>query len=177
MSDGLFPPEEWPVQRDAVLSEDGVYRYELTRFWGDPEAFVQKHMTFIMLNPSTADADLDDPTIRRCVGFARREGYHGIRVVNLYALRTTRPVHLWEHPDPVGPDNDRWVRKAFLRAYSGCSPVVAAWGTNAKPARVAQLQQHAVDCGVKLQALKVTKDGTPGHPLYLRLDAELREWS
>lgn len=160
----------------AKLSPDGLYRYELTRWWGDPDAYVPLYLTFVMLNPSTADAQLDDPTIRRCVGFATREGFRGIRVVNLYALRSTQPAALWTHPDPVGPDNRRSLRVALLRAYNTCSPVVCAWGAHAHPEAVDRFKRDAADCGAKLQALHVTKAGAPGHPLYLRADAPLQDW-
>jgi len=172
----LFGEQEHPTTKTAKLSPDGVYRYDLTRFWGDPNAFLRPHLTFVMLNPSTADADVDDPTIRRCMGFARREGYKGIRVVNLYALRTTRPVHLWEHPDPVGPENDDWIRRALRHATANESPVVCAWGANARPDRVAWFREVAADEVTDLSALHVTKAGAPGHPLYLPLGAELRKW-
>jgi hypothetical protein len=168
---------EGPIEKFAQLSQDGVYRYQLGRRWtGSRWVQGQPFLTFVMLNPSTADAELDDPTIRRCMGFARRDGYGGIRVVNLYALRTTRPVHLWEHPDPVGPRNNEAIRKALELAAWSETPVVCAWGANAKPDRVQWLIGEASECGAALHALHVTKSGVPGHPLYLPLTAELRPW-
>ena len=82
-----------------------VYRYLLTRRWGTVPA-----MVWIMLNPSTADAFAEDPTIRRCLIFAHREGCGGLTVVNLFALRSTDPKALTRHPDPVGPANDTFIR-------------------------------------------------------------------
>ena len=82
----------------AVISQDGLYRYHLERRWSDAP-----FLTFVMLNPSTADAEIDDPTIRRCVGFSKREGAGGIAVVNLYAFRATSPADLRQASAPYGP--------------------------------------------------------------------------
>lgn len=147
---------------DANLSDDGVYRYALRRWW-EPAVVKAK---FIMLNPSTADASTDDPTIRRCVGFARRWGMGGLVVANLYALRSTDPRLLWDHPDPVGPENDQHLRDIL----AGPGIVIAAWGANAKPDRVAEFFELAGDRPV--HALGLTKAGQPRHPLYLRSESE-----
>lgn len=146
----------------ARISECGQYRYTLTR--GD-----EPRLCFVMLNPSTADATLDDPTIRRCLGFARREGCAGIEVLNLYALRATNPADLWKHADPVGPNND-WELSGAARRYTR---MVAAWGANAKPERVKQVRNILEGNGISLYHLGLTKAGQPKHPLYLRADAPL----
>lgn len=146
------------------------YRYELTRSWARAGSLA----TFIMLNPSTADATNDDPTIRRCIGFARSWGCNGLYVGNLYALRSTEPKGLWVHPDPVGPDNDEHLTDLADRALFFGWPLVAAWGANAKPERVAQVL--ALPGMENLQALGITKSGAPRHPLYLRSDATLSPW-
>lgn len=146
----------------AKISDCGQYRYTLTR--GDAP-----RLCFVMLNPSTADATLDDPTIRRCLGYAKREGCAGLEVLNLYALRATNPADLWKHHDPVGPDNDRelyWAASRYMR-------MVAAWGANAKPDRVKQVRNILEGNGITLFHLGLTKDGSPKHPLYLRADAPL----
>lgn len=161
-------PDGADVRREATISDDGLYRYSLVRRWaqkGGPA-------TFVMLNPSTADALVDDPTIRRCVGFARSWGCAGIVVVNLYALRATRPVHLWEAADPVGPDNDRFLEVAVRRAAATGAPLLGAWGANAKPGRVEALLELVKREGASLEALGVTKWGQPRHPLYLPADAQ-----
>lgn len=165
--DALFdlPPQVTP---GAVISADSVYRYWLHRSWGEGEDRVGDGATFVMLNPSTADATLDDPTIRRCIGFAKAWGCVRLRVVNLYALRSTDPKGLWSHPDPVGPENDMWIEHA-LRVTNG--PVVAAWGANAKPDRVKHVMKlPGMD---RVQHLGLTKAGAPRHPLYLRADSPL----
>lgn len=99
MSDvDLFGQQSTPdVQKAAYLSADGLYRFALHRWWGDGI-----RLGFVMLNPSTADAEIDDPTIRRCMGFARTLGFDGIRVVNLYAYRATKPADLWKADEPTG---------------------------------------------------------------------------
>jgi hypothetical protein len=153
----------------AIISDCGQYRYLLTRE-GEPSGFP---LPFLMLNPSTADASLDDPTIRRCRGFATANGYGGILVANLYALRSTDPSGLWTHADPVGPENDHWLTNLAV-----CEPfIVCAWGTNAKPDRV----RHVVDLmkghGVRLVCLGTTKDGHPRHPLYVRGDQPFIDWT
>jgi hypothetical protein len=153
----------------AVLSPDGLYRYNLTRTWGNgPIA------TFLMCNPSKADASVNDPTIVRCIGFARSWGCDGIDVGNAYGLRSTDPKGLWLATDPVGPDNDDWLIKLAANATVFGWPVVAAWGANVKPARVAQIL--ALPGMGALQALGVTKAGAPRHPLYLRGDAKRVTW-
>ncbi|MGH3977119.1 MAG: DUF1643 domain-containing protein, partial [Pseudonocardiaceae bacterium] len=122
---------------DAVLSGCGRYRYQLTRTW-DPG---QQRATFIMLNPSTADAADDDPTIRRCTSYARSWGLGGLMVVNLYAYRATDPADLWKVDDPVGPDNDDHLRAVLAAATDVGAPVVAAWGANARLDRVAEVME------------------------------------
>jgi len=136
----------------ATAEMRGEYRYTLTRVW-DPAL---PTVTFVLLNPSTADAVQLDPTLRRCIGFAKREGYGGMVILNLYAFRTKDPKVMMAAADPVGPDNDR-----VLAGVTGT--VVAGWGMNADPARVAQ----AVALLPRLHALGVTKDGQPRHPLYV----------
>lgn len=151
------------VVKAASLSDDGRYRYTLTRSWGGE---LEELQTFVMLNPSTADADVDDPTIRRCVGFARALGAPGILVVNLYAFRATKPADLWRADDPVGPHNDA-VLTSVLRGRG--RPVIAAWGANARQERVARFLHLARYTGGRREvtALGLTKAGAPRHPLYL----------
>lgn len=153
------------VSAGATFSPDRRYRYVLHRSW---EPAVES-LLFIMLNPSTADENMDDPTIRRCMGFAHAWGFGGVIVRNLYALRATKPKHLWEADDPVGPDNDEglWV------GLQWAPRVIAAWGANAKPDRVARFWELAaprVDERTgwgPIEALRLTKGGSPAHPLYV----------
>src|SRR3989449_11540410 len=110
-----------PMRTDACFSRCGTYRYALWRRWA-----AGPQVLFVMLNPSTADAQRDDPTIRRCIGFARRWGCGGIEVVNLFALRATDPRRLRYTRDPVGPENVAHLARAAGRA----SLVGAAWGAD-----------------------------------------------
>lgn len=159
------------VLRTADISPDGVYRYTLNRIWGAGHGL----LPWIMLNPSTADHELDDPTIRRCMAFARRDGYSGITVTNLYAFRATNPRDLLTAADPVGPRNDSVLRRLLLTAAAQGLPVLASWGVNANPDRVAQLLEWpGAD---RLHSIGgVTADGHPRHPLYLPKTAEVAPW-
>lgn len=168
------------VTKRAIISPDGLYRYKLGRTW-DPRIVPA---TFIMLNPSTADAEVDDRTIGRCMSFAREWGCGGLIVVNLYAYRSTMPERLWAPDvlDPVGPENDRHITDVTDRSFldfpgNPCprGPLVAAWGVNARPDRVAQvLALPGMD---QIQCLGVTKDGHPGHPLYVKGGTPLRPFA
>jgi hypothetical protein len=167
----LFPDEREPdMYRAATISADRLYRYSLTRRWADAGPIA----TFLMLNPSTADSEVDDNTIRRDIGFARSWGCAGMRALNLYAYRSTSPRVLWTVPDPVGPENDAHLTRAAQRAQDRGWPLVAAWGANARPDRVAAVL--ALPGMTALQALGVTKDGAPRHPLYLPGNATLSPW-
>ncbi len=149
------------MQRGAVFDATDVYRYRLSRAW-DPAL---PTACFIMLNPSVADAHVDDPTIRRCIGFARTWGYGALDVVNLFAYRTTEPRVLAEVADPVGPKNDAHI----LRALAGSSLVVAAWGCHGS--LHGRADEVTTLLGDRETAhLGSTRDGHPRHPLYLRKD-------
>ena len=170
------PGQDYPVS-EAVISEDDLYRYVLNRRWsGEPV------MPWICLNPSTADADADDPSIRRMCGFARREGCGGICVLNLYALRSPDPAALDDAIeiagiDPVGPDNDKWIAgvAAGVTDMVARVPVVAAWGAN-KVAAARVPRVLGLLGGLPLVCLGVTASGAPRHPLYVRSDAPLIPW-
>ncbi|WP_027947183.1 DUF1643 domain-containing protein [Amycolatopsis taiwanensis] len=152
----LFAEE---VQKSAVISPCGTYRYELTRRWSDGPP-----VGWVMLNPSTADANLDDPTIRRCIAFAKAWGYGGIVVRNLYALRATDPRELDRHSEPIGPDND-----AHLARCVGEPLTIVAWGARGGD-RGREVLGLLASRGVRPHLLATTGDGQPRHPLYLRAD-------
>lgn len=156
------------VTRSAVISADGAYRYRLDRRWRAGAA-----VAWVMLNPSTADADAEDATSRRCAAFSRSWGFGALSVVNLYALRATDPAELWLAKDPVGPENDRYIAEALTGAA-----VVAAWGAGARPGRITEvLALHAATPGAgRLHALAVTASGQPRHPLYLRASLTPVPW-
>jgi hypothetical protein len=144
------------MERWAVIDDTEMYRYTLTRIWDRSK----RRVCFVMLNPSTADGYEDDPTIRRCIGFAERWGYGSLSVVNLYAFRATDPRELWKTTFPVGKENDTWIERAVLE--SKC--VVAAWGAGAK-CRVRTRQVMSLLKGAV--CLGTSKSGAPRHPLYV----------
>jgi hypothetical protein len=151
----------------AVLSDCGLYRYRLGRQWSPGPTFVT-----IMLNPSTADAETDDRTIGRCRFFAMREGFGGLAVVNLCALRATDPSELAIGPDAVGPLNQDHIRD-LLSETNGL--VLAAWGNNA--AKYPWLEDIAREVsamiGTRAVCLGTTASGHPRHPLYVKGTAPL----
>ena len=116
----------------AVFSACGRWRYRLTRQWNSGPQVV-----FIGLNPSTADAMLDDPTIRRCMDFARRWGFHGLTMINAFAFRSTDPRQLLATPDPIGPQNNRIIRNTCRNAPL----IIAAWGNHCPVERQTELQK------------------------------------
>jgi len=156
---------------------DGPYRYLLTRDLGADLSCGNERALFVMLNPSTADAMEDDPTIRRCKGFARAWDCRHLEVVNLYALRTPSPRVLFARQaggeDVVGPGNDEAIGTACRRA----DIVVAAWGAFAEHARVAAVLQLAAAAQKRLLCLGVTKLGAPRHPLYVRAEQAPQPWA
>jgi hypothetical protein len=159
------------TQRDgmrsaAVLNQQRSHRYLLTRIW-HPE---RPPLGFLMLNPSLADAHTDDPTVRRCIGFAQRERAGGLLVVNLFAARATDPTELTQLDDPVGEFNDSFIHHAVRE----CVTVVAAWGVHGRlKGRGSQVADQLWDQGLALRCLGVTQAGDPRHPLYLRKTAPL----
>lgn len=115
----------------------------------------------IGLNPSTADAERDDPTIRRCIGFARDWGFGGLWVVNLFAFRATRPANLKTAADPVGPHNDMWLRRIAGRS----GRIVAAWGNHGR--FMGRSDRVGAMFGRRLEVIRLNAGGEPAHPLYL----------
>ena len=137
------------------------YRYLLWRRWVDlPCRFV----CFVMLNPSTADDEKDDATIRRCIKFADSWGYGGLLVVNLFAYRATDPKDLPGPSLAVGAGNDYWIEAAARYARS----VVVAWGANQTAGRDVEVVELLRSLPVRLECLGTTKSGAPRHPLRLR---------
>lgn len=159
------------LQRGASTIDDTKeYRYTLERTWNPDVARV----LFVMLNPSTADANFDDATIRRCLTFAARWGHLGIVVGDLFALRSTDPKGLLDHRDPVGPENNDHLQ----RLAGACKAVVAAWGNSTSALRLFQDRQTYVKelLRSRMQCLGTNKDGTPKHPVRLAGDARLQSY-
>jgi hypothetical protein len=149
------------LEGETILSLDLEYRYCLWRKWSKERS---NYALFIGLNPSTADATEDDPTIRRCVGFAQRWGFDALCMVNLFAFRSTDPTRLYTARDPVGPLNDQFITKSARHA----GRVVAAWGNRGGFMERDQLVARLVPL---MSRLGVTKGGFPRHPLYVPYDA------
>lgn len=154
---GISPEEP----SGAVFSDCHRYRYALWRRWDTRKPMVM----FIGLNPSTADASVDDPTMRRCGGFARSWGYGGFYMTNLFAYKATRPQDLKAAAHPIGPDNDQWITALAAQAER----VVLAWGVHG----TLQGRDKAV-LGLLDEAwcIGLSKHGHPRHPLYLKADLQ-----
>lgn len=147
----------------AVFSPCERYRYTLERIWDESRPFAN----FICLNPSTATATVDDPTNRRCRGFAWDWEMGGMITTNVFGWRSTDPRGLREPDDPVGDDNDRWILEIARRA----GVVVVAWGNHARLGqRSSEVASLLLDAGVQATALAANANGEPKHPLYLRSD-------
>ena len=167
-----FPLDMRLVSRNAVLSPDGRYRYRLERRWrpeGEP-------LVFLMLNPSTADADKDDPTVRKCCGFAARAGYPAIAIVNLFAIRATNPAELIGKPHLLikGPENDK-----YLAAQFDDRDVVFGWGRHGEElggAWLMTVQQMAQRHARSIGYLKMLPGNVPAHPLHLSYENTIKPW-
>lgn len=163
------------VLRQTIFSPDRVYRYTLWREWaledllGDCSALTRAHqyLMVIGLNPSTADETKNDPTIRKCIGFAKRWGYGALCMTNLFAWRDTDPAKMKAQPEPVGPENDSWLANCAFNA----GRVLAAWGKHdAHRGRAEAVQEMLWFTSV--YCLRKNKDGSPEHPLYVPYETE-----
>jgi hypothetical protein len=166
------------IEKDAYISKDGLYRYQLERWWG--EFGIKKNpLVFCMLNPSTADANIDDPTIRRCIGFAQREKRGGLIVVNVFGLRATDPKELNKAKDPVGEENYGFLTHVAKKYKE----IICAWGAWSSPgkqhfgcAQGGRTLDIFHNYGAKRLCLGKTKYGAPRHPLYVKADQPLEEF-
>lgn len=154
------------MERGAILSPNGFYRYRLWRFWNRS----LPTLAWLMLNPSTADAEVDDQTVKKLIRFSTGFGYGGLEIVNLFAWRATDPAELrgWDYGSRViGPDNDKHI----LEVVKSCPKTIAGWGQHGKLyGRDAAVKWRLSTEHVSLYALKLAKDGSPYHPLYLKED-------
>ncbi|MFT6098812.1 MAG: hypothetical protein ACJAYF_001355 [Arenicella sp.] len=147
------------MKADAKLSDCRNYRFALWRTWDDSKPFAM----IVGLNPSTADEVKDDPTLTRCINFAKSWGYGGVCMTNLFAYRATDPKDMKAQNDPIGANNDIWLNK--LANDAGI--VVAAWGNDG---RYLSRSNMVVEMLPNLHYLKMNKSGEPAHPLYLKAD-------
>ncbi len=158
--------------RGATFSPCGEYRYELLRWIKPKPKGTMGTISFVMLNPSTADAFQEDPTVRRCLGFAYEWGYEYVRVVNIFAFRATDPNAMIRRDDPIGEHNDRYISKAADE--SNC--VVIAWGAHGSvKGRGDEVRSMLMDLRHDdvHQIGMPTQAGHPRHPLYLKGDTPL----
>lgn len=153
------------MKRGAVFSDDRMYRYVLWRSWGPGP-----RVCFLMLNPSRADAEVDDHTIICCIRYAQDWGYGSLDVVNLFAYVSTNPAGLLNAADPIGPENDDHIWRAYWRSLE----TVAAWGwspaTGSRDQEVIRLVER------DLYFLKLTKTGVPRHPSRLASSLVPQPW-
>ncbi|MEM1218258.1 MAG: DUF1643 domain-containing protein [Bacteroidota bacterium] len=151
--------------RSVEISYCGKYRYMLGRTWDDQK----DRLMYVGLNPSTADALQEDPTIRKCLHFAHQEGFGGFDILNIYAYRTPHPKELFKMQDPIGPKNSSFLKKYMERS----SKVVLMWGTEAHQHEAVQafLTNHSGPW----YCFGENKDGSPRHVLYIAGHERIRE--
>lgn len=147
------------MNNTAKLSKCRKYRFALWRTWEDSTPYVM----FIGLNPSTADECTDDPTLTRCINYAKAWGYGGVCMTNLFAFRATDPVVMKSATDPIGLENDEWLK----RLTSEAGLVVAAWGNDGVYLGRSRQVRTLIP---SMYCLKLNKSGEPAHPLYLKAD-------
>lgn len=164
------------IVRSAVISTDGRYRYVLHRDNISPDA--TGRVVWIMLNPSTADGEVDDPTIRRCIGYTRDWGYRDLSVVNLFPVRLTDSKLLKGNVEP--PEITK-INTGFLESetiFNDPVIVVCAWGALGVIAqREKKVVRHLTELGVQLNVLRLSEDRHPWHPLYLPKALKPIPWS
>lgn len=149
------------MTKKAIFSPCRKYRYALWRTWDESKGTCG----FIGLNPSTADETQDDPTIRRCIGFAKSWGYGSLMMVNLFAFRATKPKDMFDAEKPIGTNNNGWI----LACFAESKVVIAAWGNGgAYMDRGAYVIEMGIRDDNPCKYLSLTKQGEPGHPLYLK---------
>ncbi|MDD5641915.1 MAG: DUF1643 domain-containing protein [Syntrophales bacterium] len=156
----------------ARFSPCRTWRYTLHWIWGPDNPLAM----FVGLNPSTADEVNDDPTVRRCIRFAKAWGYGGLVMMNAFAFRATDPRVMKAASDPVGPDNDYWLLEMAKIQMQQGAVIVVAWGNHGgyqnRHQTILKLFWFA---GVPLHCLGITKTGQPRHPLYVKADTRPRE--
>ena len=153
----MFPQFD---DRGAEFSDCKKYRYLLWRIWNKK----LPTLTVIGLNPSTADETIDDPTVRKCMGYARAWNYGGLYMTNLFAFRSTDPKGMLRESKPIGPRNDTAIRRACDKSIR----VLAAWGVHGSYLARDEEVIQAITPEHDLYCLAVTKEGYPKHPLYIK---------
>lgn len=157
----------------AVFSACQKYRYRLDRVWDNS----LPPLAFGMLNPSTADHERNDATIERCERRAKSLGYGSLIVWNLFAFRATDPKSLKQQRDPIGPENDSFIREALIETQNRRGQVIVGWGAYGSILnRHHQVRDLARDLKIDLYCLGITLAGQPKHPLYISYESEPAHW-
>jgi hypothetical protein len=157
------------INSGATFSPCRKYRYKLWRIWDDSLPMV----AFIGLNPSTADETKNDPTITRCINYAKKWGYGGMYMMNIFAFRATDPNVMKAEKRPIGPENDYHLYDIAKSVES----VVCSWGNHGSHADRSEFVTSRLFDDMKLHCLGTNKSGEPKHPLYLKADLEPIEFS
>lgn len=162
---------------DAIISIDGSYRYALSRELEDSIVEEEGTILYVGVNPSTADASVDDATVRKWKGVTRKMGFGRFLVANLFAYRATDVKELKRVEDPVGPDNDWYIEQCISRA----SVIVPCWGNSSKVPkdlihRIKEVDDLLLDSGKPVRCFGKTKSGDPKHPLMLPYDTTIEEY-
>lgn len=165
------------MHKHAVISECKQYRYYLHRYWPGLGEQVTENVLFIGVNPSTADAEIDDATVRKWIGFCSRWNKNRFVVANLFAYRATNVRTLAEIDDPLGPENDQYLRDEIKDA----SLIIPCWGARSKlpkalHPRIAVVNQMLKDSGKTVMCFGKTPHGDPYHPLMLGYSTQLEEY-
>ncbi len=147
------------MQKEATISDDQIYRYKLSRTWDSTKSTI----LFIGLNPSIADETIDDPTITRCLNYAKDWGYGTLLMANLFAFRSTYPKDIYLTDNPIGNENDNYI----LECVAQSDLVVACWGNNGMYMDRENIIKELIP---NLYCLQKNKNGTPHHPLRLPRD-------
>ncbi len=159
------------ITGSAVFSECGLYRYKLGRKWDSGSGCCN----FLMMNPSTATAEVLDPTVNGCLKRAQEWGYNELSVTNIFSLRSTDPKGLLDVQDPVGPYNDAaiieeaYISDLVVCAWGGCSPLIAA--------RAEMVKKMIRPFNENITYLRMGKTGQPWHPLYIPLKEKPILWN
>jgi len=157
------------IKKNAIFDTTKKYRYLLMRQWSENNA----QITWIMLNPSTADENIDDPTIRRCIGFSKLYNAGKMEIVNLFSYRSTTPQTLYTINDPIGKETDQYI----LNSVKSADKVIIAWGNHGK---LNNRSKYVINDLLspyhnKIYTLKLLKNKEPGHPLYISYSEQLKK--
>lgn len=166
----LTEEEKLKMKRSAII--EGSFRYSLEREWNPSKEGV----LFVLLNPSTADDNIDDNTVKKCIGFAKQWGYGSLEIVNLFAYRATDPKVLFlaeqEGKDVIGPKNDKYIQEAMDRAEK----TIVGWGEMGKNALERCKQVQNMLQGKEIECFGVGKKMQPKHPLMLKYTTPLQNF-